>query len=76
MKARLFSVSNNAIIIGLLAIGMFVGVSTAIGELKINFEQDSIILDILVWMYYTGLLLLVSGAIYKIVKWRTVNIRK
>ena len=70
MKVRLFSVSNNAIIIGFLTIGMFVGISTAIGELKINFEQDSIILDILVWVYYAGLLLLVSGVIYKIVNWR------
>ena len=75
MKTRMLSVSNNALLIGLLFIGIFFGVSTAIGELKINFENDSIIFDVLLWVYYLGLLLIVSGIIYKIVRWRTVKIK-
>ena len=65
------SVSDNAVLIGVIAIGVFFGVSYVPDAFNINVESGSIILDILVLTYYVGLLLLVSGAIYKILKWRS-----
>ncbi len=65
------SVTDNAIIIGILAVGIFLGTTMAYDELNINASGNSFIFDILVWIWFIGLLLIVSGVIYKVVKWKS-----
>ena len=67
----IFSVSDNVVVIGIIAIGVFFGVTFVYSELNINVESDSIVFDILLLIYYVGWTLLLSGMIYKIVKWRS-----
>ncbi|WP_428324370.1 hypothetical protein [Nitrosopumilus sp.] len=64
------SVSDNTVIIGIIAIGVFFGINYAYDIFNVNVDFDSIIFDILIWIWYIGLLLLISGVVYKIVKWR------
>ena len=64
------SVSDNAIIIGIIAVGVFWGTAMTQDKMNLDVSNGSFITDILTWIWFIGLLLLVSGTIY-IVKWKS-----
>ena len=65
------SVSDNAIIIGIIAVGVFLGTTMAYDKMNLDVSNVSFIMDVLTWIWFIGLLLLVSGTIYKVVKWKS-----